>query len=1198
MFGRDKSERFRTQLPSPGPGDYDPAHPGDVGFRADVRSSFTNSGRFSTGGMSEDESGRHSGLSMSPRRRIPSRPNSRTNDWTTNRIKDLETELRISKAKVMELQQVIRESEIEDDRKKEFEDELREIKNKLLEQKGSTAQAQRETIRVEGDKKKLENELANMSMRVKKAEENRKIAEAKVAEAKFRVSDLEQQMVTIEDEHAANEDNHRSEIQTLKRRLSVSESFKNTQNQDETARLQALSTVQQQQLASMEEELSASRAAAENLISENLAEILVMKAELTVASDREAEKDDQITQIRGELKDVRDRIYKALKEKAEVESELTKMRSENDEKAQKLTKLSKELQAAETELKNRDQRVQQLQTKLTSTQSGKFATGNLKETEQSVGVLKSDLEAKTRDVQALTDKVVEITKLLGEEFTPEEQRDLNKKLEKFGGLVQGRHEKLLELEKLTEGQASELKHLGNKVATVLKEKKAKVGELERQKKEEKSLRRSLAEQENNMNNLSQRLETAEAQMAEEAETKVNLQNELKMVRLQLGEKTVEAAELQQKTEQLSKAAGETTVKAPAQTVTKLQSELEQARSELAARQAAVQELQNKVNQLGNNVGEKGTSLTNLQEQLQNLTKERDALTSALESCRKELTQSKSEGKKNSDAVTDLKKEVSKLESRLTKAVENKKKAEEAAEQTLKQKTELEDRLAKSKAAYKNAQSTVSSQTQELAKLGAEKRQLETQLDSTHGNKDKSSSQLEKKLAAAQKALKDREEEIRVLQAEMDDTAKVSENVKGAQNKAQIKLAKAENEARQKTALVQELQTQVKALKQENTELLRTQEQAADAARSKLAEREKKLQRVERELSQLKEKIGDGSTEERQSDHATENELRAMLKEQKRKYESQIRALKLEPTSIKELRSEVSAAQAVSNSTRKQNESLRQQLKDVKERLAFFEGTNPAHDEELDEIDILKESLREAERKVNESQKLAAEYRHQLRQSNTIKLEMERLEEENMHLHTRTTQLSADMSGLMQSSGSFLGHRNSKQKIQYHLKLKTELEEMRQQYTILSREKFKLEQAIRYMAARADLMSGNPVVNISGTGIRSPSAALAPASTKHSVVLSTPTAKKHMKWASRGRGTTKAMSAYKPRESMERGIEETQIATKIESEAFKQDVSQVATAGPSDPVITPLSSADHVESRILSTISSVVTGRRRRQGLTD
>ena len=740
-----------------------------------------------------------------------------------------------------------------------------------------------------------------------------------------------------------------------------------------------------------------------------------------------------------------------------------------------------------------------------------------------------------------------------------------------------------------------MKHLSNKVATVLKEKKAKVGELERQKKEEKSLRRSLAEQENTINSYSQQLDAAQAQMAEDTEIRANMQNELKMVRLQLGEKTVEAAELQATNEDLVKAAEvhESEGATRAQTVAELQSELEATKVELAERHAAVQGLQQKVQKLGNNVGEKGSTLSVLQEQLNKLGKERDSLRTTLESCKKDLSQSKQHGKKKEEAAAEMRKELSKVESRLAKAVESRKKAEETVESTLKQKAEVEEKLARSKTAYKNAQSTVASQTQELAKLGAEKRLLESQLDTTHTNTEKNSGQLAKRLASVQKALEEREEEIREMQSEMNNAARSTETAKGASQKTEIRLVKAENEARQKAQLVQDLQMQVKALKQENTEITREQEQAAASAKAKLAEREKKLQRLERELAQLKERAGDAGQEDRHAASGTENELRALLHQQKKRYESQIRALKLEPTSIKELRSEVSAAQAVAVSTRKQNEQLREQLREAKDRLAFFEGTNASADEDLDEVDILKEALREAERKVNESQKLAAQYRHQLRNSDAMRLEVQRLEEENLHLHKRSEQLNADVTGLMQSSGSLLGHHNSKQKIQYHLKLKTELEEMRQQYTILSREKFKLEQAIRYMAARADLMSGCPTADVTGTGIRNPSSVIAPPSTKDSVVLSTPTGKKHMKWASRGRGTNSQLSAYKPRESMERGIEETQIATVVETEAFKQDVSE-AVAGPSDPVILPVSTADHVESRILSTIATVVRDRKERR----
>lgn len=46
-------------------------------------------------------------------------------------------------------------------------------------------------------------------------------------------------------------------------------------------------------------------------------------------------------------------------------------------------------------------------------------------------------------------------------------------------------------------------------------------------------------------------------------------------------------------------------------------------------------------------------------------------------------------------------------------------------------------------------------------------------------------------------------------------------------------------------------------------------------------------------------------------------------------------------------------------------------------------------------------------------------------------------------------------------GRDAGHSNQKQKIQYHLRLKQELEELRHEVTVLLREKFHLEQCVRY-----------------------------------------------------------------------------------------------------------------------------------------
>lgn len=57
------------------------------------------------------------------------------------------------------------------------------------------------------------------------------------------------------------------------------------------------------------------------------------------------------------------------------------------------------------------------------------------------------------------------------------------------------------------------------------------------------------------------------------------------------------------------------------------------------------------------------------------------------------------------------------------------------------------------------------------------------------------------------------------------------------------------------------------------------------------------------------------------------------------------------------------------------------------------------------------------------------------------------------------QLQVDLQELTDAGA--LGHNNPKQKIQYHLRLKQELEELRNECTVLLRERLHLEQCIRY-----------------------------------------------------------------------------------------------------------------------------------------
>lgn len=59
-------------------------------------------------------------------------------------------------------------------------------------------------------------------------------------------------------------------------------------------------------------------------------------------------------------------------------------------------------------------------------------------------------------------------------------------------------------------------------------------------------------------------------------------------------------------------------------------------------------------------------------------------------------------------------------------------------------------------------------------------------------------------------------------------------------------------------------------------------------------------------------------------------------------------------------------------------------------------------------------------------------------------------------------MEIDVRELLDTGSSGLGHSNPRQKIQYHLKLKQELEELRHECTVLLRERFHLEQCVRWV----------------------------------------------------------------------------------------------------------------------------------------
>ena len=102
----------------------------------------------------------------------------------------------------------------------------------------------------------------------------------------------------------------------------------------------------------------------------------------------------------------------------------------------------------------------------------------------------------------------------------------------------------------------------------------------------------------------------------------------------------------------------------------------------------------------------------------------------------------------------------------------------------------------------------------------------------------------------------------------------------------------------------------------------------------------------------------------------------------------------------------------------------------------------------------------------------------------------------------------------------MGHNNPRQKIQYHLRLKQELEEMRHECMLLLRERFHLEQCVRYLAVRSQLpVPGKTLPSAQGRAdSRSPleKNPLQPASLRRHHLYATPVSRRSLMLAGRGK----------------------------------------------------------------------------------
>jgi hypothetical protein len=116
--------------------------------------------------------------------------------------------------------------------------------------------------------------------------------------------------------------------------------------------------------------------------------------------------------------------------------------------------------------------------------------------------------------------------------------------------------------------------------------------------------------------------------------------------------------------------------------------------------------------------------------------------------------------------------------------------------------------------------------------------------------------------------------------------------------------------------------------------------------------------------------------------------------------------------------------------------------------------------EVEGREVVDERLNEMAVELQQARHDATAFRAIAENADTLCLEKDRLAADNEVLSLRLGQLEAALS----AEKAALGHGNQRQKIQYHLRLKQELEEMRHECTVLLRERFHLEQCIRYVCA--------------------------------------------------------------------------------------------------------------------------------------
>lgn len=387
----------------------------------------------------------------------------------------------------------------------------------------------------------------------------------------------------------------------------------------------------------------------------------------------------------------------------------------------------------------------------------------------------------------------------------------------------------------------------------------------------------------------------------------------------------------------------------------------------------------------------------------------------------------------------------------------------------------------------------------------------------------------------QRSLADAQEAARVAvdscEGQKSHIAQLEEHLQCAQDELSSKVEGFEQHTVTLNLKVTEAENKVAALQKE----LQTKAAAAAAAESSLTEAMAQID----EKAAVVAKMETCHSELSAKAAKTEMELRSQIDQMRTKHNMEIETLRAEDGAVSALKQELASMQRAVHDSQTREEEHQAEMLTVQRRLEQATAKS-------DQVERLQAALEQAQKRVSRAEAAAQKYKAELKRGEAVKAEMARLMEENEVLVRRTQELDADVRGLLTSNSSVLGHHNPKQKIQYHLKLKQDFEELKKECTNLLREKFHLEQCIRYLSS----VGGLEVLPASAGDPSRMSQVMVPKSLAGNVVTLTPTSRNQLKWASRGKAARAAdLSPYQPREDMEQAIEQVRRETAEEVEDF-------------------------------------------------